>query len=71
MAASVMFHLAGVDKQALPAGVRDDPQTYRDWGGGGELEGGDRSGKEDDLFSPYLGKPFAQAIADGVHARCI
>ena len=33
-AASVMFHLAGVDKQAFMAGVRADPQTYRDWATG-------------------------------------
>jgi flavin-dependent dehydrogenase len=31
MAASVMFHLAGVDKRAFVAGVNADPQTYRDW----------------------------------------
>ena len=33
-AASVMFHLAGVDKKAFLAGVRADPQTYRDWSSG-------------------------------------
>lgn len=36
MAASVMFHLAGVDKRAFVEGVNSDPQTYADWGGGGE-----------------------------------
>ena len=36
MAASVMFHLAGVDKRAFMEGVKADPQTYKDWGGGGE-----------------------------------
>jgi ribulose 1,5-bisphosphate synthetase/thiazole synthase len=63
-AASVMFHLAGVDKRAFLAGVRADPQTYADWSSGEwQVE---TSGKEDTMFSPYLGKPFAQAIKDGV-----
>lgn len=65
MAASVMFHLAGVDKRAFMEGIRKDPQTYKDWGGGGEwvIE---TSGKEDDMFSPFIKKPFDQAIRDGL-----
>ena len=63
-AASVMFHLAGIDKPAFLAGIRADPQTYRDWSSGEwQVE---TTGKEDELFSPYLGKPFAQAIRDGL-----
>jgi hypothetical protein len=63
-AASVIFHLAGVDKGAFLDGVRADPQTYGDWSAGEwEIE---TSGKEDELFSPFLRKPFAQAIRDGV-----
>jgi ribulose 1,5-bisphosphate synthetase/thiazole synthase len=63
-AASVMFHLAGVDKVAFMAGVRADPQTYGDWSTGEwQIE---TSGKEDAMYSPFLGKPFAQAIRDGV-----
>ncbi|HET9538813.1 MAG TPA: FAD-dependent oxidoreductase [Mesorhizobium sp.] len=63
-AASVMFHLAGVDKRAFLDGVRTDPQTYGDWSSGEwQVE---TSGKEDKMLSPYLGKPFAQAIKDGV-----
>lgn len=63
-AASVMFHLAGVDKKAFMAGIRSDPQTYSDWSTGEwQIE---TSGKEDKMFSPFLGKPFAQAIKDGV-----
>ena len=39
-------------------------QTYGDWSNGEwEIE---TSGKEDAMFSPFLGQPFAQAIADGV-----
>ncbi|MCL6283158.1 FAD-dependent oxidoreductase [Ruegeria sp. 2012CJ41-6] len=65
MAASVMFHLAGVDKRAFMEGIKSDPQTYRDWGGGGEwvIE---TSGKEDDMFSPFIKKPFDQAIKAGL-----
>ena len=63
-AASVMFHLAGVDKQAFLEGVRADPQTYASWSSGEwQVE---TSGKEDAMFSPYLGKPFKQAIRDGL-----
>ena len=65
MAASVMFHLAGVDKKAFIEGIKADPQSYKDWAGGGEwnIETG---GKEDDMFSPFLKKPFDQAIRDGL-----
>ena len=65
MAASVMFHLAGVDKQKFMEGVRADPQTYKDWGGGGEWNI-ETSGKEDNMFSPFLKKPFEQAIEAGM-----
>ncbi len=65
MAASVMFHLAGVDKRAFVDGIRDDPQTYRDWEGNGAWDI-ETSGKEDEMFSPFLHKPFAQAVRDGV-----
>lgn len=64
LAASVMFHLAGVDKAAFLAGVREDPQTYADWSEGDwEIQ---TDGKEDALFSPYLRKPFAAAVRDGL-----
>lgn len=65
MAASVMFHLAGVDKRAFMEGVKSDPQTYRDWGGGGEWTI-ETSGKEDEMFSPFIKKPFDQAIEQGL-----
>ena len=63
-AASVMFHIAGVDKQKFMEGVKADPQTYANWSTGEwQVE---TSGKEDDMFSPFLAKPFGQAIRDGV-----
>ncbi|MFK8022549.1 MAG: FAD-dependent oxidoreductase [Ilumatobacter sp.] len=63
MAASVMFHLTGVDKRAFLEGVAADPQTYRDWEGGEwSIE---TTGKEDQMFSPFLRKPFERAQGDG------
>src|SRR5215207_59246 len=63
-AASVMFHLAGVDKAAFMAAVRADPQTYRNWSTGEWTV--ETDGKEDDMFSPFLKKPFQRAIEEGV-----
>jgi ribulose 1,5-bisphosphate synthetase/thiazole synthase len=64
MAVSVMFHLAGVDKAGFLDGVAADPQTYGDWNGGDwSIE---TDGRDDEMFSPFLRKPFAQAVADGV-----
>lgn len=63
-AASVMFHLAGVDKSAFMAEVHRDPHTYKDWSTGEWTV--ETDGKEDDMFSPFLKKPFAKAIKDGV-----
>ncbi len=65
MAASVMFHVAGLDKARFMEGIKADPQTYADWGGGGEWNI-ETSGKEDEMFSPFLHKPFAQAIKAGM-----
>jgi hypothetical protein len=63
-AASVMFHLAGVDKRAFMAAVTSDPQTYKDWSTGEwKVE---TSGKEDDMFSPFLKKPFQKALEAGL-----
>ncbi len=63
-AASVMFHLAGVDKKKFMEEVRQNPQTYSDWSDGDWQVKTD--GKEDDMFSPFLKKPFKKAIEDGL-----
>jgi hypothetical protein len=63
-AASVMFHLAGVDKAAFMAAVRADPQTYTDWSTGEWTV--ETDGKEDEMFSPFLKKPFQRAIEEGL-----
>ena len=65
MAASVMFHVAGVNKTKFIEGVKSDPQTYSDWSGGGEWNI-ETSGKEDEMFSPFLKKPFEKAIKEGL-----
>ena len=65
MSVSVMFSMNGVNKQRFIDAVRADPQTYADWGGNGEWDY-ETSGKEDSLFSPFLRKPFQQALAAGL-----
>jgi hypothetical protein len=65
MATSVMFSMSGVNKQRFIDQVKADPQTYKDWTGNGEWDI-ETSGKEDDLFSPFMRKPFKQAVAAGL-----
>ena len=65
MAASVMFSMTGVNKTRFLGQVKADPQTYKDWVGNGEWTI-TTTGKEDDLFSPFLRKPFKQAVAAGI-----
>jgi len=65
MAASVMFSMSGVDKRRFIEAVKADPQTYADWRGNGEWDI-TTTGKEDALFSPFLRKPFKQAVAAGL-----
>ena len=65
MAASVMFSMAGVNKRRFLEQVKADPQTYKDWVGNGEWTI-TTTGKEDDMFSPFLRKPFKQAVAAGI-----
>jgi hypothetical protein len=63
-AASVIFHLSGIDKRAFLDGVRADPQTYADWSAGEWTV--QTTGKEDELFSPFLRAPFQRAARDGL-----
>jgi hypothetical protein len=65
LAASVMFSMTGVNKQAFLDAIKADPQTYRDWAGNAEWDI-ETTGKEDDLFSPFLRKPFKQAVEAGL-----
>jgi hypothetical protein len=65
MAVSVMFSMNGVDKKGFIDAVKADPQTYADWGGNGEWDY-ETTGKEDQMFSPFLRKPFKQALDAGL-----
>jgi ribulose 1,5-bisphosphate synthetase/thiazole synthase len=65
MSASVMFSMSGVNKQRFIDAVKADPQTYADWSGNNEWDY-ETTGKEDQLFSPFLRKPFQKALAAGI-----
>jgi hypothetical protein len=65
MAVSVMFSMNGVNKQRFIDAVKADPQTYADWSGNGEWNY-ETTGKEDKMFSPFLRKPFKQALDAGI-----
>src|ERR1700761_965120 len=65
MACSVMFSMSGVNKNRFIEQVKADPQTYKDWSGNGEWDIS-TTGKEDELFSPFLRKPFKQAVESGL-----
>ena len=64
MAASVMFSMTGVDKKKFIEHVKADPQTYRDWES--KEWSVETSGKEDEMFSPFLRKPFEKAREEGL-----
>jgi len=63
-AASVMFSMTGVDPRAFSKAVQEDPQTYKDWESGEWTV--ETTGKEDAMFSPFLRKPFKQAVEAGL-----
>src|SRR5579859_257286 len=65
MSASVMFSMSGVDKRRFIEAIKANPQTYADWSGNGEWDY-ETTGKEDSMFSPFLRKPFQQALAAGI-----
>jgi hypothetical protein len=65
LAASVMFSMTGVNKHRFLDEVKADPQTYRDWAGNAEWDI-ETTGKEDELFSPFLRKPFKKAVEAGL-----
>ena len=63
MGVTVMFSCVGVDRERFLTYVQEHPSTYRNWSQNWGIE---TSGKEDDLFTPYLEEPFAQARKDGL-----
>ena len=58
MGVTVMFSCSGVDKERFLDHVAATGPTYGDWGVCWEVE---TTGKEDELFSPYLQEPFDRA----------
>jgi ribulose 1,5-bisphosphate synthetase/thiazole synthase len=60
---TVMFSCSGVDRARFLEYVKANPKKYKDWGKAWEIETG---GKEDELFSPYLGEPFDKARQEGI-----
>ena len=62
--ASVMFSMSGVNKARFIEHVKADPQTYRDWAYGQWTV--ETTGKEDEMFSPFLRKPFEKARESGL-----
>lgn len=63
LALTVLFTCSGVDKSRFLEFVRENPAKYRDWGKSWQMQ---TSGKEDDLFSPYLEEPFEKARNEGL-----
>ncbi len=63
LSVTVTFSVSGVNKQRFMDFVRANPTTYKSWREAWDTQKG---GKEDDLFSPYLAKPFDQAREAGV-----
>ena len=63
MGVTVVFSCTGVDKGRFLDYVKANPMTVKDWGKNWSIE---TTGKEDDLFSPYLQEPFDQARRDGI-----
>jgi len=62
--ASVMFSMSGVDKRRFIEHVKANPHSYKDWAyGQWTIE---TTGKEDDMFSPFLRKPFEEARRAGL-----
>lgn len=64
MGVTVMFHCAGVDVERFNKFVDEELKpTYADWGKNWTIK---TTGKEDDMFSPYMEEIFTKAQEEGV-----
>lgn len=64
MSVTELFSCRGVNTEQFTRYVQNDLKpTYRDWGG--ECWAQQSTGKEENLFSPYLEKPFVEARKRG------
>ena len=64
MCASGLFARSGVNKKRFIEPVKAEPQTYRDWAYGQWTV--ETTGKEDEMFSPFLRQPSEQAREAGL-----
>ncbi len=62
MGVTVVFSCTGVNKDKFLDYIAEQKPTYEDWGKNWTIE---TSGKEENLFSPYLSEPFQKARKDG------
>jgi hypothetical protein len=63
MSATQIFSCSGLDVAAFKDYVQNTLKpTYADWGGDWSIR---TSAKEDQMFSPYIEKCFAEAVAEG------
>ena len=60
---TVMFSCSGVNINRFMEYIGQNPTTFGDWGGTWNIK---TTGKEDDLFSPYLEEPFNKAREEGM-----
>jgi len=59
-----LFHARGVDSERFKKYIYEEMKpTYSDWEGEWGMS---TNGKEDDMFSPFLVKPFNQALEAGI-----
>jgi hypothetical protein len=63
MGVTTKFGCSGVNREPFLEYMRENPSTYADWGHTWKSE---TSGKEDNMPSWYLEKPFNEARRDGV-----
>lgn len=64
MGVTQMFHCAGVNVDKFHKYIEEELKpTYADWGKNWSME---TTGKEDDMFSPYLEEVFSKAQEEGV-----
>jgi hypothetical protein len=60
---TMIFSCSGVNINRFMEYVGENPTTFKDWGGTWNIK---TTGKEDDLFSPYLQEPFDKARQEGL-----
>ena len=60
---TMIFSCSGVNINRFMEYVGENPTTFKDWGGTWNIK---TTGKEDDLFSPYLQEPFDKARQEGM-----